>query len=270
MKQKGSISDLKDLLFEEEKNKYQELSQKLKQTTKEIDEKLANRKVPEGEFNDILERIVKVMPDKLGPTITATLKSQIRESRDEVVQALFPIIGQMIKKYVQQEIQLLSDKIDEQYQNIFSSRAIKLYFKSLVSGIPYNQLVLQNSKQAEIKEIFIIEEGSGLLLASYSRGHSFDQDMVAGMLTAIKTFVEDAMETEPQNLEMISYDTYKIYVQSFKKCYIGVVLEGVIATEFKRKLDDRLMKFVRDVMNKSKGKDENELSTQIDQYFQKI
>lgn len=264
------ISALKELLFEEENKRFHELSEQIKATSDEIDEKLANREIPESEFNDILSRIVKVMPEKLGPTITSTLKAQIKESRDDVVQALFPIVGQMIKKYIQQEIQLLTDKIDRQFEQAFSFDLLILRVKALVTGVPYSQLVLKQSNETEIREIFLIEEGSGLLMASYSKTKSFDQDMMSGMLTAIKSFVEDAMETSEQNLEMISYDLHKIYVQSFDRFYMAVVLSGTVDTAFKSKLDDQIMKFVKEIMMKGGNEEQKELTKKISQYFEKI
>ncbi len=270
MNKSQGITTLKELLFEEENERYQELSRQIKETSEEIDEKLANREIPESEFNDILNRIITVMPDKLGPTITSTLKVQIRESRDDVVQALFPIVGQMIKKYVQQEIQLLTEKMDRQFEQAFSFDMLMLRAKALFTGTSYGELMLKQAKQPQIKEIFLIEEESGILMASYSKSKSFDQDMMSGMLTAIKTFVEDAMEVEKQNLEMISYDLYKIYVQNFNKFYIAVVIAGVIDEEFKSKLNDQILSFVKEIMLKSESREEKELTKSIAQYFDKI
>lgn len=270
MKNSGGITALKELLFEEENERYRELSEQIKETSKEIDDKLANREIPESEFNQIMDKMIKVMPDKLGPTITSTLKTQIKESRDDVVQALFPIVGQMIKKYIQKEIQLLTERLDRQFEQAFSFDMLKLRIKSLFTGVSLSELMLKHAHQAQIREIFLIEEESGILMASYSRSKSFDQDMMAGMLSAIKTFVEDAMEVEKQHLEMISYDLYKIYVQNFNKFYIAVVLSGVVDEAFKSKLNDQILLFVKEIMLKSDNREEKELTKKISQYFEKI
>ncbi len=270
MNSSGGITALKEILFEEENERYRELSDRIKETSQEIDHKLANREIPDSEFNEILDKIVQVMPDKLGPTITSTLKVQIKESRDDVVQALFPIVGQMIKKYIQQEIQLLTEKIDRQFERAFSFDMLKLRLQAMFTGASFSELVLKNTQQPQIKEIFLVEEESGILMASYSRSKAFDQDMMAGMLTAIKSFVEDAMDVEKQNLEMISYDLHKIYVQNFNKFYIAVVIAGVIDEEFKSKLNDQILKFVKEIMLKSENREEKELTKKITQYFEKI
>lgn len=264
------ITALKELLFKEENEKYQELSDQLKASFEEIEEKLANRELPESEFNQILNRIVEVMPEKLGPTITSTLKVQIKESRDDVVQALFPIVGQMIKKYIQQEIQVLSEKIDQQFQDALSFDLLWLRVKAALTGVSYAELLLKTTIEPKVMEIFLIEEESGVVMASYTRNKSFDQDMMAGMLTAIKSFVEDAMETDKQALEMISYDLYKIYVQSFGRFYLAVVMAGAVDTAFKSRLNDRMLQFVKEIMLKSSDLPTKELSQKISQYFDKL
>ena len=264
------IDALKELLFKEEEQRYLELNDKIKESSDAIEHKLANRELPDAEFNQILNRIVQIMPEKLGPTITETLKTQIKESRDEVVQALFPIVGQMIKKYVQQELQLLTERIDKQFNSAFSFELAWLRIRSFFTGTSFSELVLKSSNEPQLHEIFIIQEESGLLMASYSATKSFDQDMMSGMLTAIKSFVEDAMLTEKQNLEMISYDLYKIYVQNFGKFYVAVVLSGVIDTAFKSKLNDRILSFVKEVMMKSENPEAKEIKSKIAKYFEKL
>ncbi|MEQ9404811.1 MAG: hypothetical protein RIM99_14565 [Cyclobacteriaceae bacterium] len=270
MSSSGGLSTLKDLLFEEEKEKYVQLSEQLKDVNNRIDASLNNRKVPDEEIDQIVGKMVQIMPEKLGPTITHTLKVQIKESRDDVVQALFPIIGQMIKKYVAQELSVLSEKIDRQIESIFSMENILLRFKALFSGTSYSELLIQKASEPQIVEIFIIEEHSGILLASYSRNKTMDQDMIAGMLTAIKSFVKDSFGKKDQNLEMISYDSFSIYVQNFNKFYIAAAMSGIMNAEFKKRLDDTILKFVKDITVKLAELDEKRLSEKIHHHFEKI
>lgn len=266
----GGLSTLKDILFEEEKEKYVQLNEKLKEVNVRIEESLNNREVPEEELNQIVNKMVEVMPERLGPTITATLKVQIKESRDEVVQALFPIVGQMIKKYIAQEIAVLSEKIDRQFEETFSYESLALRVKALFSGVSYGDLVMQKASEAQIQEIFLIEEGSGILKASYSRTKTMDQDMISGMLTAIRAFVKDAFKTKDQELESITYDAFTIYVQTFGKFYIAVALSGTITAEFKSKLDSTILQFIRDISSKKEDISEQKLVKTIKSHFQKI
>lgn len=264
------INALRDILFEEEKKKYVELTDELSILQTEMKEALEDRQLPESEMNQVVERITLIMPEKLGPAITETLKVQIRESKDEVVQALYPILGQMIKKYIQREMEVLREQIDAQMENVFSLESLISRLKSLFSGVKHSQVMLTEVNEPAVEEIFIIEQDSGLLRASYSKNKTMDQDMIAGMLTAIKSFVKDAFSKENQDLETISYDSYSIYIQNFPKFYIAVVLSGVMNAAFKNKLDDTLLSFVKDVSAKWSGAQEKEIQQKITKYFEKL
>lgn len=269
METNGGLTALKDLLFDEENKKYRELNQKLKEVNERIDESLKARDLPDAEVNEIIEKMMEVMPEKLGPTITATLKVQIKESRDDVVQALFPIIGQMIKKYVAQEMAVLTEGIDKQLEQALSFDGIKLRLKALFTGVKYSELMLQKATEPKIQQIFIIEENSGILMASYSRGKALDQDMIAGMLTAIKSFVEDAFEDKSKSLESINYEDFNIYVQNFNKFYIAVAMTGTINASYKQRLDETILLFVKEIMRKTDRTTEN-LEARLTLYFNKL
>ncbi|MBV6647183.1 MAG: hypothetical protein KI790_17120 [Cyclobacteriaceae bacterium] len=267
---RGGIHTLKEILFEEEKEKYQTLSTQLSALQGQMQTALNGRELPDSELQQIVEKISIIMPDKMGPVITETLKVQIREQKDEVVQTLYPIIGQMIKKFIQREIQVLTEKIDYQLEKAFSWEFLLVRIKAFFTGTSTADLVLKASDPAKIEEIFLIEEGSGLLLASYSRNKTIDQDMIAGMLTAIRAFVEDAFSSSDQKLETISYDLFKIYVQSFGKFYIAVVLSGGMDTAFKNRLDDTILKFVKDISIKADDEDHAQYLKLLNQYFNKL
>jgi hypothetical protein len=177
-------------------------------------------------------------PEYFGDTITETIKIQIRDSKDEVVEALYPIMGKMIKKYIIAEITKLSDDINDTINNKFS---IKHIIKRLFKGKRTDaEDVLQEVFEPIIEEIFVIEKDSGILAGNYSRGNIADKDMVSGMLTAIKSFAEDAFSKEAQNLEDIKFETFQLSIQNFKTIYIATATSGVLSADFKDELLDQI------------------------------
>ena len=177
-------------------------------------------------------------PTYFGDTITETIKVQIRESQDEVVEALYPIMGKLVKKFIVAEITKLSDSINETIKNKFSfSQIIKRSFKGKKTA---SEVVLQEVFEPIIEEVFVIEKDSGLLVGSYSKGHIADKDMISGMLTAIKSFAEDAFSKEGQDLEDIKFETFQLSIQNYKSIYIATATSGVINSGFKDKLLDNI------------------------------
>lgn len=269
MPQGGKLDDLKKILFEEEQQKYKLLQEKITAFQENINFKFDNYQLPDSEVDELVNHITEIMPEKLGPAITKTLKVQIEESRDEVVQVLYPIMGQMIKKYIQKEIQILSEKIDLQIQKTFSFNSLIDVIKGLFNKKSGKEIITE-AYGSHIEEIFIIEKDSGLLLASYSKNKLIDQDMISGMLTAIKSFVEDAFNQGEQELETIEYDLYKIYLKSFNKFYIATVISGVFSASFKDQLDDLILEFVKEMTLRAANISKEDYEKSLEEYFRQL
>ena len=192
-----------------------------------------------------LDEFVAQIPVTLGPTITKTLQEQITNSKDQVVEALYPIMGKMIKRYIQNEIKILSENINKKVNNTFSFDAIKRKMRSKFTGVDEGDLMLTELDEPIVNEIFVIQKGSGILLGSHSTTATVDEDLISGMLTAIKSFVEDAFEGGNQNLENIEYELYNIHIQNFHSYYIAAVCSGSYTRTFESKLENKLFKLSR-------------------------
>ena len=222
---------LRELLLAEDREKFNSLSDEFL-----IREKLSNHVQPivDDKILDLREKF----PEYFGETITETIKVQIRDSQDEVVEALYPIMGKMVKKFIVAEITKLSDSINKTIKEKFSiQQIIKRFFKGKKNDAG---VVLQEVFEPVIEEVFVIEKDSGLLSGSYSRGNIADKDMVSGMLTAIKSFAEDAFSKEGQDLEDIKFETFQLSLKNFKTIFIVVATSGVLNIEFKELLADNI------------------------------
>ena len=82
-----------------------------------------------------------------------------------------------------------------------------------------------------------------MLFGSASTENTLDQDVIAGMLTAIKSFVEDAFKREREDLEMIQYGTYKILLQNFYTYYIAIAISGTMSSSEREDLGNELLSF---------------------------
>jgi hypothetical protein len=227
---------LKELLLSEDRDFAQNILQKLDslEDTVNTHEKLSEKVNPI--IDKKIDTFVEEIPTKLGPVIADALT----KSQDKVVEALFPIIGKMIKKYIQQEIKVLSDSINSQVQTTFSIKTWQRKVKAIFTGVSEKEIILSEMNQTSVEQIFVIEKGSGLIISSASKQESIDEDMIAGMLTAIKSFVEDAFKKDQQSLESIQYELFEIHIQNFTSYYFAVVISGGFDASFKNKLENKL------------------------------
>ncbi|MFD1614213.1 cell envelope biogenesis protein OmpA [Gelatiniphilus marinus] len=243
MNQDEKLSIIKDILLTDEREFVSSIEKKIKILEHTVNEKKQLSAKVNPIIDEKLQQFIKEIPNSLGPTITKTLQEEIKNSQDAVVEALFPILGKMIKRYVQHEMKLLSEKINNQVNSTFSFKRFFRKAKYKASGIDESDLIIQEQTNTKIEQVIIIEKASGMVLAEYSKTKMADEDMVAGMLTAIKSFVEDAFIKESQDLHYIEYDLYHIHLQNFSSFYIAVVISGAYNVISKDKLEDKIFKF---------------------------
>ncbi|AUC83936.1 cell envelope biogenesis protein OmpA [Polaribacter sp. ALD11] len=250
---------LRELLLEEDRDKFTALSEEII-----LKEKLSKRVVPL--VDEKIEDLRKNFPEYFGDTITQTIKIQIRDSQDEVVEALYPIMGKLIKKAIFSEITKLSDSVNKTIKEKFSLKEI---FTRFLKGKKNDaDVVLQEVFEPIIEEIFVIEKDSGLLSGSYTRGSIADKDMVSGMLTAIKSFAEEAFSKENQNLEDIKFDNFQLTIKNYKSIYIAIATSGVLNGEFKEAIADNVSNLAEIILrDRTYLADEVKLNTLIEKHL---
>ena len=245
MSEKDRLEILKDILFTDDREDIDRISDRIEFLEQAYNDREIFSARVDPIVEDHLNEFTKNIPKTLGPTITATLKTEIQNHKDEVVDALYPVLGKMVKKYVAQEIKVLSEKIDNQLSFITTwKRKLRAFF----GGSKEKELLLNDLSSEKIEQVLLIERDSGILKASFSKANTIDEEMVSGMLTAIKGFVEDAFNQKNQELELIEYQLYNIHIQSFVNYYVAVVISGNYGLKTKNKVQDIIFNFYHNFM----------------------
>lgn len=182
-------------------------------------------------------------PSEFEGTINKIIEEKIKDSQEEILNVIYPMMGKMIKKFITLQFQMLKDSIDQQVKNTFSKKGFLGKIKATIFGVRDSEVILSEMDDYELEEIYIIQMDSGLLMGKASKQLTVDQDVIAGMLTAIKAFVEDAFKKEEQELEMIEYGNYKIVIQNFHTYYMAVALSGSMSTSDRDQLGGKLLDF---------------------------
>lgn len=187
-----------------------------------------------------------------GGTLDDLMERKIQSSKEEILNVIYPVLGQMIKKYIAYQFEQLQEAIERQIKNAKERLSPSNIFKRLrnrFSGVKESDLILSEAVQPIIEEVYIIQKESGLLLGSYYSGDKKDeQDVIAGMLTAIKAFAEDAFKKENQELETLEWGNFKIILQNNYSYYIAVVLTGAVSKPYRSQLSDKLNLFINKEM----------------------
>jgi len=211
-----------------------------------------------------MEHLKENFPSQYEAVVEKMIEQRLATMKDELLETLYPQFGKMIRKYVTHQIQLLKDNIDNTV-NKFSFQSIKSSIQAKFFGVKKSDIIITNIAP-EIEEIYMINRKTGMLLASASNNNSIDQEVIAGMLTAIKAFGEDAFQKESEDLEIVEYGSYKIFMQNFPSYYFAIVLSGAISTLEKQKLSDSIEQFIDKELDNNVLENEN-TSEKLMKYF---
>jgi|GEM_PF-497810 len=182
-----------------------------------------------------------------GEQVGQEFESKLHQSEDLLLTVISPMMGKMIKKYINGEIQKIKDNIDRKVKTTFSFKVFARNIKNKILGINNSDVVINQVFKASIQDIIIIQRNSGLVMGKYSANEEDgDKDIFSGMLTAIKAFGEDAFRKSgsgTQDLGSIEYDSHRIFLHSHQNYYFAVVLKGPISTIEKDELGNNLIEF---------------------------
>jgi predicted regulator of Ras-like GTPase activity (Roadblock/LC7/MglB family) len=267
---------LQELLFEEDREVAQHIREEVEHLRKEMvsPDDIQQRVQPFIELK--VDYLQKNFPELFGPVMAETIKKQIVEQQDEMIDALYPIIGKLIRKFLTKELERLQEKIDQSLNETFSWEGFKKRMRGWFRGESSRDMLVREMVRGEVEEVFIVDQDSGLLAGAWSRKVHADRDMVAGMLTAIKSFVETAFEAGQQELETIEYENYKIVLHNYHTFYIAVIVSGPLSADFKAELSDLIMAFAekhsvhtRDDLDEAEvSRNSNALKSHLDEYFE--
>jgi outer membrane protein OmpA-like peptidoglycan-associated protein len=178
----------------------------------------------------------------LAPEMGAAIKRQIVLERDSMVDALYPVIGNTIAKYFAEAIRSINEKVEQ----TFSIEGLQRKFRAKMQGVSEAELILKESVPFEVQAIFLIHNLSGLVIIDIQRSKldsladPIDSDMMAGMLTAIRSFAGECMSRSESvsELDAINYSGSKILLEVAGYCYLAVIIRGEPDLTFVNKIRD--------------------------------
>lgn len=182
-------------------------------------------------------------PVEFKNAVNKIVEQKIRDSQQELLNVIYPALGLMIRKYISHQIQLMKEKIEDQIRRTTNATLIWRKIRTSIFGVSESDLMIATAEKPTVEEVFIIERESGLLKGSASLRPAFNRDVVAGMLTAIKAFVEDAFEKESQELELVQYGTYQIILHNFGTYYIALAVSGLLSAGEKDRLVTAILEY---------------------------
>src|SRR5271170_4916757 len=165
----------------------------------------------------------------LQPLIEEALRISVARDPGMLAVALFPIIGEAVRKAVAHALQGLFDSLNQMLDRGLSLESWKWRFEAWRSGKSFGEVALARSLNYRVEQVFLIHRETGLLLRHISSGDGVvqDADLVSGMLTAIQDFVRDSFgPRKSDELEVMQVGEFKLWLQHGPLALLAAVVCG--------------------------------------------
>ncbi len=226
-------------------------------------------------LSDLLQLTIRDSRDEianaLSPVMSKAIKKQIHDSKEEVIDALYPIVGRMISKAIAEALKGLVNSINENINNKYNLKIWLQRLKAKIFGVNIGELIIAEQAPFVIRDVFLIARESGLLIAHYSKNNDNPDNahIVAAMLTAIKSFVQDAFAADQASeLYEIEYSDQTIRIEPGLYAYLAIVYRGIAPiglneqlTQVQERIHNKYSRFLRDYQG------ENSRLTKIETIF---
>ena len=259
------MSQLREILLKEDRH-----------TLTELQRILDDKTLLSGRINPIIEEhfdyLKQNFPSEHAKVVNRLIEQKLKDSQEEIIAVIYPVLGKMITKFINLQFQLLKEQIDAQMKNVFSSKGMVLQLKNKILGLKTSDTLLAAVDEPVLEEIFVIQRDTGLLVGSAALYPSVDRDVVAGMLSAIKAFVEDAFERDnKEDLESIQYGTYRILIQNFPSNFFAIAMSGSVSTAESEFFRNQIIDFIQisDDLRQTEidGEMQERISLQLENHF---
>lgn len=230
------LSELKNLLLHD-------VIEGQEKTLKELDrleKTINNPDLLKKKISSILDDQTREMKQKFDELFGQEVTSIIKNSEPQLIQALTPIMGKLIQKWIVFEMGKVQSKVNEQIKN----NPISGFFKNLFGRDTASEII-SNVNTASIKDILVIQKETGFVMCNYSLENPINKNQVGGLITAIKAFGEDALKVGyKEEIVELRYDTYSVTIHNDLDYFAAILLNGHSSRAFTTVLKKTVGNFI--------------------------
>ncbi len=165
----------------------------------------------------------------LAPSIEVAVTSSVRKDPRPLADALFPVMGPAIRKAIAHTLASMMESLNRTVEHSVSWRALQWRWTALRTGKPFAEIVLLNTLQYRVDQVFLVHAETGLLLQQVSSEPrpGRDTDQVSAMLTAIRDFVRDSFKTtDGDTLDALRVGELSVIVEQGPHALLAGVVRG--------------------------------------------
>jgi outer membrane protein OmpA-like peptidoglycan-associated protein len=179
----------------------------------------------------------------VAPMVEEAITASVKRNPQPLADALFPVIGPAIRKAIQHALAAMMESFNRSVEHSLSWRALRWRWMAWRTGKPFAEIVLLNTIEYRVEQIFLIHADSGLLLqhVALDRSASDDADQISAMLTAIRDFARDSFKVGGgETLEALHIGDLDVFVEQGPFAALAAVVRGTAPQSLRVMFQDAL------------------------------
>lgn len=173
----------------------------------------------------------------IAPLVVTTIKAELKNSQDEMVEALYPITGRLVKAYVASAIKDLTEEMNRRLE----LNPVMLRLQSLTTGRSVGEIALAATQDFQILELFLIRRGSGELVEHWPQTASGREHLMSGVLAAVNAFANEALSADEGALRQIDLGDETVYLRGSQLYLLAAKCSGTAPKRIEQTLDDAFL-----------------------------
>ena len=218
------FSELRSLIVGPEQRELEELQARLfdpAAQTREVSRVLPDAIALRGADPDLTRALM--------PSVEEAVTASVRSDPAPLAEALFPVMGPAIRKAIAHALAGMMESLNRAVEHSVSLRAVRWRWTALTTGKPFAEIVLLNTLQYRVEQVFLVHAESGLLLQHVTADPEAgrDADQISAMLTAIQDFVRDSFRAGGgDTLDALRVGDLRVIVEQGPRAFLAGVVRG--------------------------------------------
>jgi outer membrane protein OmpA-like peptidoglycan-associated protein len=188
----------------------------------------------------------KELASAVAPLVVAAIQSEIRNSKDMMVEALYPITGRLVTAAVANAFRDLVESLNQRIDAMVSADVWRLRLRALATGRSLAEVALAEADSASVKRALLLERGSGRVLASWPRQTQCDDhdELTSGLIAAITEFAATVYADRGGELRMLDLGSSHVFLRASARVIVAAEFAGKLSGARERRLDEAFLKIV--------------------------
>jgi outer membrane protein OmpA-like peptidoglycan-associated protein len=240
-----SFDRLKSLIMGDDFRRLGEIEQELRRVDGYVGDKSRLEAATAEVLVDALRKAEvsrhKELAGVIAPLIVAAIRSEIRNSKDMMVEALYPITGRLVTAAVANAFAELIESLNRRIDEMVSTNVWRLRLRALMTGRSMAEVALAEAeKVARLKRALLLERGSGRVLTAWPTAaveSGSQNELTSGLIAAITEFAATVYADRGGELRMLDLGANHVFLRASARLIVAAEFSGELSKSAERQLD---------------------------------